>query len=251
MAKIVSIHSFRGGTGKSNTTANLAALLAMQGRRVGIVDTDIQSPGIHVLFGKKDGDFKYVLNDFLWGRCEKMAQAACDVSGVLPPDATGRVFLIPSSVNAADIARIINDGYDMDLLSSGFRALVKDLALDFLLIDTHPGLNEETLLSIALSNVLIVVLRPDYQDYEGTGITVEVGRELGVPEILLVVNKSPPSISASEVRTRMEEAYHLPIGALIPHCDDLMNLASRELFVCRHPQHAVTDEYRKLLTAIS
>ena len=40
MSKIVSIHSFRGGTGKSNTTANLAALLAIEGRRVGVVDTD-------------------------------------------------------------------------------------------------------------------------------------------------------------------------------------------------------------------
>ena len=41
MSQIASIHSFRGGTGKSNTTANLSALLAMQGRRVGVIDTDI------------------------------------------------------------------------------------------------------------------------------------------------------------------------------------------------------------------
>ena len=33
MRKIVSVHSFRGGTGKSNTTANLAALMAMAGQR--------------------------------------------------------------------------------------------------------------------------------------------------------------------------------------------------------------------------
>ena len=50
MPLIVSVHSFRGGTGKSNATANLAILMAAQGRRVGVVDTDIQSPGIHVLF---------------------------------------------------------------------------------------------------------------------------------------------------------------------------------------------------------
>ena len=54
MGKIVSIHSFRGGTGKSNSTANLAAQAAMAGKRVGVVDTDIQSPGIHVLFGLDD-----------------------------------------------------------------------------------------------------------------------------------------------------------------------------------------------------
>ena len=41
MAKIVSIHSFRGGTGKSNITANVAAQIAMQGHRVGVIDTDM------------------------------------------------------------------------------------------------------------------------------------------------------------------------------------------------------------------
>jgi MinD-like ATPase involved in chromosome partitioning or flagellar assembly len=51
VARIISIHSFRGGTGKSNTAANLAAVLAADGQRVGVIDTDIQSPGIHILFG--------------------------------------------------------------------------------------------------------------------------------------------------------------------------------------------------------
>ena len=56
MAKIVSIHSYRGGTGKSNLTANLAVCMAASGKRVAVVDTDIQSPGIHMLFGVEDGD---------------------------------------------------------------------------------------------------------------------------------------------------------------------------------------------------
>jgi MinD-like ATPase involved in chromosome partitioning or flagellar assembly len=68
MAKIISIHSFRGGTGKSNSTANIASLLASDGLRVGIVDTDIQSPGIHVVFGMNEDDMQYSLNDNLWGK---------------------------------------------------------------------------------------------------------------------------------------------------------------------------------------
>ena len=50
MPKVVSIHSYRGGTGKSNFTANLATTVAMQGHRVGVIDTDLPSPGIHNLF---------------------------------------------------------------------------------------------------------------------------------------------------------------------------------------------------------
>ena len=57
VTKLIAIHSFRGGVGKSNLTANIAALLAAGGRRVGVIDTDIQSPGIHVLFGQAGQKF--------------------------------------------------------------------------------------------------------------------------------------------------------------------------------------------------
>ena len=69
MGQIVSIHSFRGGTGKSNVTANLAAQVALANKRVGIVDTDIQSPGIHALFGLDENNMGNTLNDFLHGKC--------------------------------------------------------------------------------------------------------------------------------------------------------------------------------------
>ena len=82
LAKIISIHSFRGGTGKSNTTANLAALLAADGQRVGVIDTDIQSPGIHVLFGVKGAAINHSLNDYLRWHCA-ISQAAHDVTATL------------------------------------------------------------------------------------------------------------------------------------------------------------------------
>ncbi len=64
MSKIISIHSFGGGTGKSNLIANLAVLIALQGKRVAIIDTDLQSPGIHALFNINE--HRKTLNDYLW-----------------------------------------------------------------------------------------------------------------------------------------------------------------------------------------
>ncbi|MFZ5857064.1 MAG: MinD/ParA family ATP-binding protein, partial [Chloroflexota bacterium] len=182
MSKIVSIHSFRGGTGKSNTTANLASLLAMEGFRVGVVDTDIASPGIHVLFNFDESEMVHSLNDYLWGKCS-IKETAHDVSGRLGADIKGQIFLIPASIKAGEIARILREGYDVGLLNDGFRDLVKDMNLDFLMIDTHPGLNEETLLSIAISHALIILMRPDQQDYQGTAVTVDVARKLDVPRM--------------------------------------------------------------------
>jgi len=246
LATIVSVHSFRGGTGKSNTTANLAALMAMAGRRVGVVDTDIASPGIHVLFGMSDTGTSRALNDYLWGRC-RIEDTAHDVTASLGPDVRGKVLLIPSSIKAGEIARILREGYDVGLLNDGFRDLVGALRLDALLVDTHPGLNEETLLSMAISDVLFIVLRPDQQDYQGTAVTVEVARKLEVPCLRLIVNKVPATFNPEEVRVRVEQAYGCQVAAVFPHSDEMMVLASGGVFVTRYPNHPLTSLYRQAL----
>ncbi len=245
MAMIISIHSFRGGTGKSNITANLAALLAVEGRRVGVIDTDIQSPGIHVLFGLDEQRMNFSLNDYLWGRCE-IRQAAYDVTPGRGADITGRIFLIPSSIKAGEIARVLREGYDVGLLNDGFRNLVDDLTLDVLMIDTHPGLNEETLLSIAISDELLIILRPDQQDYQGTGVTVEVARKLDVPRMLMIVNKTPQVFNPDEVRARVEQTFDCEVVAVLPHSDEMMILASAGIFALRYPDHPVTTALRRV-----
>jgi MinD-like ATPase involved in chromosome partitioning or flagellar assembly len=243
MSRIVSIHSFRGGTGKSNVTANVATILAAEGRRVGVVDTDIQSPGIHVLFGLDESRLKFSLNDYLWGNCE-IAQTAHEVTPATTGPMAGHVYLIPSSIRAGEIARILREGYDVGLLNDGFRELVDRLKLDVLMIDTHPGLNEETLLSIAVSDALGIILRPDQQDYQGTGVTVEVARKLGVPKMLLVVNKVPAVFDPASVKQRVEQTYGAEVGAVLPHSEEMMTLASSGIFALCYPDHPVTEQLR-------
>jgi len=240
MSKTVSIHSFRGGTGKSNTTANLSALIAASGRRVGVVDTDIASPGIHVLFGLEEDRMAHSLNDYLWGKCT-IQETAYDVTESLGSGVDGRVFLVPSSIKPGEIARVLREGYDVGLLSDGFRALIQALDLDILMIDTHPGLNEETLLSIAISDVLLIILRPDQQDYQGTGVTVDVARRLNVPQMMLVVNKVPAVFADAEVKMQVEQAYDAMVAAVLPHSDEMMALASGGVFVTRFPDHPIAE----------
>ena len=250
MAKIISVHSFRGGTGKSNMTANVATLLAADGRRVGVVDTDIQSPGIHVLFGLSQETMSRSLNDYLWGRCE-IAAAAHDVTSSLDDGLAGRVFLIPSSSNPSDIARVMHDGYDVGLLNEGVHNVIKELELDALIIDTHPGLNEETLLSIAICEALAIVMRPDQQDYEGTSVAVSVARKLGVPRMVLVVNNTPTVFDFAEVKERVETTYGCEVAAVLPHSDELMILSSKGIFALHYPDHPVTALYRQVAVCLT
>ena len=106
--KIVSIHSYRGGTGKSNLTANLTACAAALGHRVAVLDTDLQSPGVHLIFGLNHEELKTTLVDFLWGKCG-IRDTAYDISSKLG----GPSWMVPASMTTHAITRIVDEGYDV------------------------------------------------------------------------------------------------------------------------------------------
>jgi septum site-determining protein MinD len=97
-----------------------------------------------------------------------------------------------------------------------------------------------------LSNTLAIVLRPDHQDYEGTSVTLSVARKLKVPDLVLVVNKTPPVFDPEEVKERVETAYECEVAAVLPHSDELMALSSAGIFVLRYPDHPVTGLLREI-----
>lgn len=242
MTAIISVHSFRGGTGKSNTAASLAVLLARSGKRVGVVDADIQSPGIHVLFGLRADDIQLSLNDYLWGRAAITDTARCVFEG----DGDGAVYLIPASMKTSEIVQVIRQGYDIRRLTEAFRELSQALHLDAVLIDTHPGLNEETLFALAISSAVVLVLRPDQQDYEGTAVAVEVARSLEVPSLFLVVNKAPPTLAPDALAESLATSMRCPVAAVLPHSDEMMVLGSSEVFAIRYPEHPITQALARL-----
>lgn len=242
MGEIISVHSFRGGTGKSNITANLATELATRGKRVAIVDTDINSPGIHVLFGFDDTRIGKTLNDYLWDRAT-IEDVAYSLSDAVSGD-PGREFLrdlalwlVPSSIRTGEIARILREGYDVTLLNEGFMTLLHELDLDYLFIDTHPGLNEETLLSIAISNALIIILRPDQQDFQGTAVTVDIAHKLEVPWLRLVINKALSRYDFAQLRGEIEDSYNVPVAGILPLSEDVASNASSNIFSALYPDH--------------
>ncbi len=240
MPEIISVHSFRGGTGKSNLVANIGTLLAMQGKRVGIMDTDIQSPGVHVLFGFDETQARHTLNEYLWAHStiEEVAVALHEIEDVERPYLKDlKMWLIPASVSPNDIAKVIRRGYDVNLLQRGLHRLVQSLELDYLLIDTHPGLDEETLLAIAMSHTLVIVLRTDRQDVHGTAVTIEIARKLDVPNIRLVVNKVPSRYDFAQIKQGIETTYHVPVAGLLPLSEDVAAHGSSNVFCVLYPDH--------------
>ncbi len=249
MSKIIAIHSYRGGTGKSNLTANLVTAVALAGKRVAVIDTDIQSPGIHNIFDLDRGKIEQTLNDYLWGR-SPIEAAAYDVSLQGGVEGKRRIFLIPSSVDPNEIARILTEGYNVSLLNEGVRQLVNNLQLDYLFIDTHPGLNKEVFLSIAISNILIVLLRPDKQDFQGTAVTVDLAQKLMVQKMMLVINKAVKNMDWLDLKKQIETTYQVTLASIFPASEEMMQLGSNGVFCQIYPDHLWTQTLMGLVEQI-
>ncbi|MEW6604870.1 MAG: P-loop NTPase, partial [Thermoproteota archaeon] len=97
----IAVHSFKGGTGKSTISANLAVSLALEGRRVGVLDLDLAGPGLHVLFEMEPDEIRYTLNDYLIGKC-KAENIGIDLTEKLGLKRGSLVF-VPASFRAEDI----------------------------------------------------------------------------------------------------------------------------------------------------
>jgi MinD-like ATPase involved in chromosome partitioning or flagellar assembly len=64
---------------------------------------------------------------------------------------------------------------------------VDKLGADALLLDTHAGLNAETLASISIAQTMAIILRLDKQDYQGTSVMVDLANKIDMPPQRLVV----------------------------------------------------------------
>lgn len=242
MTKIIAFHSFRRGAGTSNILASCAALLAADGKRVGVIDTDFQSPSAHILFGLPEDKFKKSMNDYLW----ETSDIHNVVYDVTPEGIPGRIFLAPASTDMGYIMRILREGYEVDRLNKGLSEMSKAFELDFLLVDTNAGLNEETLVALAISDILMLILRLDKQDYQGTAVIASLAQRLDIPRMEMIVNYLPNSYDIEDVRKEVEEKYQIRVAAIFPHIEEMLTLASGGVFAMEYPTHPMTKTMKQL-----
>lgn len=242
MTRIIAFHSFRRGAGTSNILASCSALLAAQGKLVGIIDTDFQSPSDHILLGLLEGKLKKTMNDYLW----ESSDIRDVVYDVTPPGLSGRMLLAPANPEMGAVMRILHEGYDADRLTKALSEMSKSFELDFLLVDTSAGLTEETLVTLAAADILMLVLRLDKQDYQGTAVIASLAQRLDIPRMELIVNHMPDSFRTEDVRREVQDKYQTPVAAVFPDTEEMLTLASGGIFALKYPTHPMTTALKQL-----
>ena len=99
-------------------------------------------------------------------------------------------------------------------------------------------------------DVLLLILRPDRQDFQGTAVTVDVANKLGVPNLFLIVNKVPSGISAADLEAQMLEAYGEKTAAVLPLSEEVVQNASKGLFSLTSPDNAWSAQIRRIAETV-
>src|SRR5438132_1434148 len=133
MTKVIAVHSFKGGTGKTTLTANLAAVLARD-RRVGVMDLDLSGPGLHVLFGLKKSEIKATLTDIFLGDATP-ADVVIDLTERFNLK-KGGLFFCPASNKVEDMLRLLKSGLEVEIFQDTIQKVGEQNKLDYIIVDT-------------------------------------------------------------------------------------------------------------------
>lgn len=246
MTKTIGIHSFRRGTGKTFFTGNLGLLLAKEGWRVAVVDTDFQAPDLHTMFDMPLDEITTTLNDYLDGNAP-LEKVVCNLTQRVG-EIKGEIYLLPASTDTNDITKILRQGYAVEKLGDAFREISHTYDLDAILMDTSAGLTEESLRSLALADSVAIVMLPDQQHYQGTAVMTDLAHQLQVPSVSLVVNQAPEVYNPTQVKQEIETKYENPVLAVLPFVEECR--ADEQFFVLKYPTHPLTISLMQIVLGL-
>jgi MinD-like ATPase involved in chromosome partitioning or flagellar assembly len=240
---IIALHSYKGGTGKTLFSVNLAATFAKMGKKVCLLDLDLRAPSIHSFF--KNGS-NYWVNDYL--------SKACEINKVLVDCTTrdmaeGELFvgLANPSTEAIREMTAKDRQWEMEALARVFSlkcTLLKDLQFDYVFLDTSPGLLYSSINAIVSADVVLVVTSTDRSDVEGTHRMIHDLYELFAKRTGIIVNKVPMDLQESDAVKL--ETCGLPVVGVVPCSCDILDAEGKCLFACEKPNHPFTRKLQKI-----
>jgi len=196
MPKCISIHSYKGGTGKTIIATNLAAILALKGFNVALLDLDLRAPSLYGTFASSvDSSYDCFLNTYLDGRCEA-ENSIIDISKKLGSKGRFFVGLANPDINAISAMANKSKAWEVSSVKRLFnlrKKLLTDLKVDYVLIDTSPGVQYNSINAIVSSDLSIVITTNDSVDLQGTSSMLHELYEQFDRKAVILVNKVFPN----------------------------------------------------------
>ena len=243
MSKIIAVHSYKGGTGKTLLSVNLAATFAKLGKKVCLLDLDFRAPSLFAIL--KVDKRECWLNDYLNGACE-INKVLVDLSSRIPGN--GRFFAALANPSTDAIRDMSSKDRKWEMRALGRllslrNTLLNSKEFDYLVFDTSPGLQYSSINAIVAADFVVVATTGDRSDVDGTRRMLRELYNLFEKKTGLVINKVLDPTSQSkrdELDSRVKNVYQVPMLGLVPCFCEILRAEGNLIFVQDKPNHPFT-----------
>ena len=191
---IISFYSYKGGVGRSQMCANVAAYLALKkGKKVLLWDWDFEAPGLHYYFGKTNADIQNIGTIEVLDAYSNMMRTTAEVSednySFFPSEAfvplveltptrfgEGKLDLLPGGNYNDNYVNKINrfnwfefyELLDGSVYIESLKKWAKSSEYDYVLIDSRTGINDYSgICNLQLPDVNVITMVANEQNIQG------------------------------------------------------------------------------------
>ncbi len=214
MGKIISVANQKGGVGKTTTAINLSSALALEGKKVLLIDCDPQGNATSG-FGVDKNTAENTVYELMLGDCS--------VKDCIIKDVRKNLSLIPSNINLA--------GADIELIGKEKKEFILKEEIDwiineydYILIDCPPSLNSLTVNAMVASSTVLVPIQCEYYALEGISqliYTINLVRErlnptLNIEGVVFTMFDTRTNLSQQVVNNVKENLSQYVFETMIP-----------------------------------
>lgn len=253
-AKVITFHSYKGGTGKSFLSLNTAVYLSkVENKRVILLDFDFRAPTLIHKFPKKGINY---LNEFLEGK-HKLTEVIYDISTEVGQTEKEKFYVAYASSKTRDMQEMQMKSRQwqqkaLTLIMSGLLE-IKD-EFDWIIFDSSPGVTYDSLNAMSSSDAVVLVATPDAVDVQGT---VDMSSDI-YPSLVkfgaqpvLVLNKVPWVVgeknqlyNTETITNKLLNEANIPVISRCPsHCDSSL-LA--KVLLKDEPEHSLINNIKEI-----
>ena len=243
VGKIIAVHSYKGGTGKTLLSINLAATFAKHGKKVCLFDLDFRAPSLATLL--KIDKAEFWLNDYLNGLCE-INKVLIDLSHRIDNGGQLVVGLANPTTEAIRDMSAKDRKWEMHALGRLLAlktSLLGENGFDYLICDTSPGLQYSSINAIVSADLVLVATTFDRSDVDGTRRMLRELYDLFEKKTEIVLNKvldGSAKTDKEEAKAKLKEVYQVPLLGIIPCFCDVLKAEGGIVFAQDKPDHPFT-----------
>jgi septum site-determining protein MinD len=233
MARVYTIASGKGGTGKTTTTINLGTSLAERGKKTTVLDADLGMANLGLLLGLEEEPV--TLHDVLSGeqRIKNAVYEGPEGLQVIPAGLTLEGFQKADPEKLQDALSFIVDN------------------TEYLLIDAPAGLSKDSVIPLAVADEVLLVVNPELSSMadglKTRVMTEKVGSEVGG----IVLTRAGSQDSDLDV-SRVENLLEAEVLVTVPEDPEVRRSASYKKPVVKHaPDSGASQAYKKLAAIVS